>query len=435
MTGGSVYSPQTEAGKTLKLAAAGSIALLVILALWLAFTSINGAVIAPGKAVVRGKPKILQSLDGGLVQNILVSNGEKVTAGQVLLRFDPTLLELRRDIFRHRLAEALAKQARLEAEYLNAPEIAFPSLPPQLAGLSIETYTKGEETVFSVRRAVLKGQIEQEREKRLQLENRITGVEAQIVAVDRQRVSVLDEIENLSELSANGLVPQSRMLELQRREADLTGRVATLRSELAENRNEIRESSLSLVQAERTFKEDVASKLQDVRGQVEEYTLEIAQIEADLARVELRAPVDGVIHDMQVATIGGVIAPEEEILKIVPVDDGVDLEVQIDPASIDSVYPGQVAQLRFLAFSSRETPFLTGQVTSISPDTLTDPVSRQPYYSVGVSVSEDELALLGEVALVPGMPVQAFLQTDARSVLNYLAEPLTSLVRQAFRES
>lgn len=427
-------APQTEPDTALRYGAIGSVALFVIMALWLGLTNINGAVIASGKAVVHGNPKSVQSIDGGLVKEIFVSDGMRVEAGQILLSLDPTLPELRRDMLRHRLAAALARQARLEAEFAGLDQIGQVSWPDGLTQDEISDYIAGERSVFEARRAVLDGRKSQTEERRIQLGNRIDGIAAQLIAVRRQHLSVTEELEGLADLGQNGLIPQSQILELQRREAELSGRIATLEADLAEQRNAISEAVLEATQAERGFQESVIGDLLKVRSEIEEQTLEIARVDAELARIEIRAPVDGVVHEMQVSTVGGVVAPEREILKIVPVGQGVDFEVWVDPTAIDSVYSGQTVQLRFPAFDQRKTPFLVGTVGSISPDTITDPATRQTYYAVGVTVPDDELARLGDAILIPGMPLNAFLQTHARSVLSYLVEPLSHLVSIAFRE-
>ncbi len=429
-----LQAPQTDPDSTLRVGAIGSVALLVIMALWLGLTNINGAVVASGKAVVHGNPKSVQSLDGGLIRELFVSDGMQVEAGQVLLSFDPTLLDLRRDMLRHRLAAALAKMARLEAEYAGLDQFQAPVMPDGLSQNEILSYIAGERSVFEARQAVLDGRAAQAAERNLQLGNRIDGIEAQLSAVRKQHRSVSEELAGLEDLSQSGLIPQSQILELQRREADLSGRMATLEADLAEQRNAISETELEVKQSIRGFQESVVSELLDARAEVEEQRLEIARVEADLDRIVLRAPVDGIVHEMQVSSVGGVVAPEREILKIIPVGNGVDFEVWVDPTSIDSVYAGQKVELRFPAFDQRKTPFLVGSVASISPDTITDPATRRTYYSVGVEVSEEELARLGDVALIPGMPINAFLQTHARSVLSYLIEPLAHLTSVAFRE-
>lgn len=434
MTSAMLRNPKTDADATLRLGAIGSVALLLIMALWLALTNINGAVVASGKAVVRGNPKSVQSMDGGLVEEILVSDGMQVVTGQLLLRFDTSLLELRRDVLRNRFAAALARQARLEAEFGGQRAIVFPRLPDDLPSDLFEIYAAGERSVFDARRAVLDGQKAQTEERKLQLENRIEGIEAQLTAVSRQHASVLDELAGLGDLVTKGLIPQNQVLELQRREADLAGRIATLEADLAEQRNAISEATLAGSQADRAFQEGVVGDLQEVRSAVEEQALELARIEADLARSNILAPVDGVVHEMQVSTIGGVVAPEQEMLKIIPTGQGIDFEVWVNPVSIDAVYPGQLVQLQFPAFDPRRTPSIHGTVQTISPDTVTDPATRQTYYAVGVMVSEDEMSRLGSVDLIPGMPINAFLQTHARSVLSYLVEPLSSLLSVAFRE-
>ena len=428
--------PKTGLNAPARLGAFASLALLLALGAWLNFAMINGAIIAQGQAVVRGKPKVVQSVQGGLVERIHVTNGDEVAGGDVLLRFDSTLPKVKREIYRQKLAAGLARQARLEAEFAEREEVALPEAPPVAMGdVSFEPYIDGERRTFEARRDVVAGRKEQLLERQLQFENRISGIEAQIAASERQHELISGELEDLQALSDEGLIPESRLLELQRREAELLARVATGRADLAEARNSIRDAKMQSAQAGRSFREGVVTELQQVRAEVDEYILQLAEIDERLARTVVRAPVSGIVHEMQVTTEGGVVGPEQQILKIIPVDEGVEFEVRVDPASIDTVYAGQEVRLRFPAFDQQTVPYVEAEVVSIAPDTVKDPATDRAYYAVGVELAPEGRAKLDGLALVPGMPVNAFLQTRARSVLDYLLAPLTDLIPFAFRES
>ena len=419
---------------TARLAALGSIVMFVGLFALAYFVNINGAVIASGQAVVRGKPKLVQTIDGGVVADIKVKDGDVVSAGDLLLRLDPTLLQINRDILRERLAAVLAHESRLKAEYLGRDEIERVTPPDYIDAESLESNYVGQNEIFQSRRDVQQGRKEQLDERILQFGNQISGVEGQIESKKNQREFIERELESARKLSSQGLARESQVLELQRAEASLLGELAEHQSDLARIQNSIRDTQLEILQSEREFKEQAVTELRDVTAQHEELMLEIVTIEKKLDRIAFLAPADGVVHEMQAFTVGGVIAPESTILQIVPVSEGVEFELRIDPTAIDQIFVGQTAKVQFPAFDMKTEPVLFGELTGISPSTLSDPATGQTYYRATLGLPEEELARLGEVQLVPGMPVQAFMQTGARSVLSYLVKPMTDQLKLAFRE-
>ena len=419
---------------TARLAALGSIVMFVGLFALAYFVNINGAVIASGQAVVRGKPKLVQTIDGGVVADIKVKDGDVVSAGDLLLRLDPTLLQINRDILRERLAAVLAHESRLKAEYLGRDEIERVTPPDYIDAESLESNYVGQNEIFQSRRDVQQGRKEQLDERILQFGNQISGVEGQIESKKNQREFIERELESARKLSSQGLARESQVLELQRAEASLLGELAEHQSDLARIQNSIRDTQLEILQSEREFKEQAVTELRDVTAQHEELMLEIVTIEKKLDRIAFLAPADGVVHEMQAFTVGGVIAPESTILQIVPVSEGVEFELRIDPTAIDQIFVGQTAKVQFPAFDMKTEPVLFGELTGISPSTLSDPATGQSYYRATLGLPEEELARLGEVQLVPGMPVQAFMQTGARSVLSYLVKPMTDQLKLAFRE-
>lgn len=431
-TTGSVRSDLTV---PVRLGGLASLALLLILALWAQSTMISGAVIASGQAMVRGKSKTVQSLDGGVVEEILVADGDRVTSGDVLLRLDPTLLQINLDIFRNRLAEVVARKNRLEAEYQGQGEIDFSNAPEHLAGISLDQHLIGQQEIFDARQEVLEGRKEQLRERILQFGNQIEGIEGLITSKEDQLAFLETELENVKSLTEEGLAPEGQLLELQRSQASLLGSMAEHRSQLAGIHNSIRDTELEILQAEREFREEVVTELREATATSEEITLEIVTIEEKLERIEILAPVSGIVHEMQVSTEGGVVSPEKTILQVIPVSEGVEFELRADPNAIDQIFVGQTAKVLFPAFNLRTTPDLFGQVSSISPSSVTDQVTGQIFYRVQLTIPPEELAKLGDVDIIPGMPVEAFLQTGERSVLAYLTKPLTDQLKRAFRDS
>lgn len=430
------HQPVLKTGITLTFGVAvlASICLLGLVATWMTLTMISGAIVAQGEAVVRGKPKVVQSLDGGVVGEIFVKDGDVVKVGQALLRFDPTLLNINLDIYRTRLAEVIAREARLEAEYLGRSEITVVPAPKGIDASSLERHFAGQKEIFEARNEVLLVSRDQLQERISQYRNQITGVEGRIEAIEDQLEFVGVEIDRMQVLKDKDLVPEKQVLDLLSSRSVLLGTLSETKAELAQIFNSIRDTELEMQQLERRFREEVVTELREATTAREELVLQIAIVEKQLERIIIRAPVDGVIHEMQVFTIGGVVAPEGTILEVVPISEGVEFELRIDPKSIDQVFVGQRARVVFPAFDMRSTPEIFGTVAGISPTSIADPQTGQSYYRLTVTVPADNLALLGDVEMIPGMPIEAFLETGERSVLNYLTKPLTDQLQRAFRE-
>lgn len=425
---------KTNLATTARIGVIASLALLVIGFFWMQGTMISGAVIAPGQAVVSGKPKKVQSLDGGIVSEIFVEDGDVVRAGDVLVKLDPTLLLINQDIYRNRLAEVTARESRLQAEYLGEDTITRMPTPPQLQGVAIERHYVGQQAVFDARREVLAGKKQQLDERSLQFGNQIDGLTGQITSVNDQLGYVKQELDSLQILNKQGLARESQVLELQRTESGLLGQLSQLQSELARIKNAIRDNALEILQSNRTFKETVVTELREATATRDELILQLTTVEKQLERVDILAPTDGIIHEMQVFTVGGVVAPEATIVQVIPQSEGVEFELRIDPKTVDQIFVGQKAKVSFPAFDMRTIPEIFGTLSEVPPSTVTDPTTGQSYYRVGLSVPPADLALLGNVDLIPGMPIEAFLATGERSVLSYLTKPLMDQLARAFRE-
>jgi len=242
------------------------------------------------------------------------------------------------------------------------------------------------------------------------------------------------ELGDVSALHAEGLARKSQVLELQRQRSRLLGEIAQHQSELARIRNSIRDTELDILQSERQFKEEVVTELGEAVMQAEELVLQIVTARKQLERIEILSPVDGIVHEMQVFNAGGVVPPGETMLQIIPVSKGVDFQVRVAPDAIDQVMKGQRAKVVFSAFNTRTAPEIFGTVSGISPSSITDPATGQSYYRVTLAIPPEELARLEGHEILPGMPIEAFLQTGERTVLSYLTRPLTDQLRRAFRD-
>lgn len=416
------------------IGAIASVCLLAGALAWAHFTQINGAVIAVGRVTVQGKPKSVQHLDGGIVENILVSDGDKVAAGDVLMRLDDTQLRANLLIYRSRLANAAALRDRLEAEQSGFTEIGFDDDLAALGLKDLDRVRRGQTAIFESRRDVHLGRREQLEEKIRQFKNQIKGINALVVAKNDQLVSLEAELAGMVELSERGHVRKSQVLSMQRSRSDLIGQLGEHAAELARIANSIRDTELEILVAERQVREEAVTELRETNTSIEEMVQQIHSTEKQLQRVEIRSPVDGLIHEMQVVTIGGVVAPGGVILQVIPTGDGIVFETRVDPSAIDQVFVDQPARLILSAFNQQTTPELEGTVVHMSADTVLDEATGASFYRVLIASPPEQIERLGGLEIVPGMPIEAYLQTDERTVLSYLIKPFTAQIGRAFRE-
>ena len=428
-----ITGPRLSLQGTLRLAAASLVLLFGVLGLWAAFTMISGAVVAQGQVMVRAQTQQLQSLEGGTVSALLVKNGDRVTKGQILVQFDPALTRANLDITLAKLADALALQSRLQAEQQgNVPDFTPPALPFPAPDLTAAA--AGQRSVFAARAALLQGQRDRLVETLAQQDSQLQGLKIQIGAKRDQIALAQIQVDNQQSLLNKGLTRQSALSDLRRGLSELLGQLAGLEAEQARLTTARRDSTLETLQGERSFQEKVATDLGDATARMQELVLEIVMRRGQLTHTDLRAPMDGVVHEMKLATLGGVVAPGGTVLDIIPLDQGMSFEVQVDPRGIDQVHVGQATDLVLSSFDPRTTPRLKAHVLTISPDAVVDPRSGHSFYRVDLDVPPAELARLGDQVLVPGMPISAYLATSDRSVLAYLLHPLTSQLDLAFRE-
>lgn len=416
------------------IGAAAFVLLFGIMGTWAATTVIDGAVIASGQAMIQSRPQLVQSLDGGAVDEIFVRNGDVVTQGQILVRLDATVLTVNLDIALNKLAAAFALRARLQAEQLGleAPVFRYPDVGFDLP--STAPHEASETAIFAARAAVLSGMRAQLVESRAQFDSQTEGVAGQIDALGEQIALLERDIENMRILTDEGLARQSQMTDLQRQRAQMTGQLAALQAQKAQLATTLRERELTTLQEDRSFAEEVVTQLRTTTALIEELVLQIVTHRAQLDRIDIRAPVDGVVHEMQISSLGGVVTPGETLLQVIPLQEGLDFEVRVDPRAVDQVHAGQSAQLVFSSFDPQSTPRLTAEVLSVSPDVVVDSRTGQSYYRANLTVSPDELARLEDMSLLPGMPVEAYLQTGERTVLTYLLDPIYRHLQRGFRE-
>ncbi len=399
---------------------------------WAATTSIAGAVIASGKLVVDTNVKKIQHPTGGIVGELLAREGDRVRQGDVLVRLDGTQARASLAIINRALDEMAARQARYEAERDGADAVVFPAgLTARAADPEVARLIAGEHKLFEMRHTARDGQRAQIREQIQQLHQQVEGVRAQLGAKSREVALVNKELEGVRVLWKQNLVPISRVTALERDVARLEGEQGSLVASQAMNRGRIAELQLKSHQIDQDLSTEVGKELAEIRAKRSEMTERQVTADDQLKRHDLAAPQDGRVFQRSVHTIGGVVQAGEALMLIVPADDSLIVEARVPPQEIDQVHVGQQAILRFAAFNQQTTPQLTGEVVHIGADVSQDDKASAPYYSVRIRVRD--LAQLGGLTLLAGMPVEAFMQTAPRTVASYLVKPFADQVVRTFR--
>lgn len=404
--------------------------------LWASTTKIAGAVISSGVVAVESKVKKVQHRIGGIVAEIHVSNGDKVQAGDLLLRLDETVSLANLHMINKQLDELSMRKARLEAERDGLSSITLPFDYTDRANQpDIKQRIEGETAFFDSRKQLVEGQQKQLGEQVGQIREEITGYTRQISAKESEFKIIADELEGMAALEEQGLVTAQRVNQLRRDSARLQGELGQLQAALAQAKGRISEMEMETLRIEQEFKSGTIEELRDNIAQQAELIERKAAAEDELRRVEIRAPDSGTIHELAVHTIGGVINPSEQILLIVPEGEELIVEARIDTHNIDMVQTGDGnAFVRLPAFNQHTTPELVGHLVDVSADMTVDAYTGQPYYLARISISQEERARLGTKRLVPGMPAEVFLKTEDRTVLSYLAKPVLDQMSRAFRE-
>jgi HlyD family secretion protein len=402
---------------------------------WAATTNLAGAVLAPGQLVVDGRVKKIQHPTGGVVGELLVRDGDAVKAGAVLMRLDAVATSANLAMVRNGIAEFASRQARLLAEQGGRDAVVF---PPELAARADEPAIRelmdGELRLFDTRRAARLAQKAQMSERVEQLREQIQGLNEQVTGKKREIQLVESELAGVRDLWSKNLVPVTRVSTLERDAARLQGEHGQLLSTMAQTRGKITETEQQRLQIDQDLRTEVNKEMGEVRSRLADLGEKRIAAEDQLQRLELRAPTDGVVHQLAVHTVGGVIAPGEPVMVLVPKADLLTIEARIAPQEIDQVRVGQPTIVVFPAFNRHTTPELNAQVSFVSADVTQDQKSGNTYYTVRITPSAEELTRLEGLKLVPGMPVESFIRTDDRKVISYLTKPLTDQMRKTWRE-
>ncbi len=403
--------------------------------LWGAMARISGAVIAPGVVEVEGNRQVVQHLTGGVIASIHVRDGDSVAAGDVLVELEGDTLRSELEIVEGQWFEILARKSRLSAERDLVDTIEFdPELLDRADNPKIAGLMASQQQQFDASRKVQKEEKDQLTEREIQIAKQIDGLEA-LQAATRSQVELLSrEIEGQETLLAQGLTQLTRVLTPQRELARLKGSAGQVEAAIAENRGKIAETGIERVRLTSQTRSDAIAELRDIEYREIELRERRLALLDQIAKLVLRAPVAGVVYGNTADTIRGVIRPAEPVLYIVPKDADLVVRVQIQTVSIDNIHIGQTARLRFSAFDMRTTPEVEGTVINVSADAIEDPQTRQHYYRGEILISEEARAQLTGLVILPGMPVEAFVETEERNPVAYVVKPLSDYFMQAFRE-
>src|SRR5437868_4324653 len=417
------------------------ISLVVILLLvggiggWAATSEFAGAVIAQGQLVVDSSVKKVQHPTGGVVAELRVRDGDIVNANDIVIKLDDTQTRANLQIVLKGLDEFAARKAREEAEIDGAQSVSFPDdLIARKEDPEVERMLTGETRLFEIRRKTREGLKGQLNERVMQSEEEIGGLIAQVASKDKQIEWIKKELEGVRELWAKQLVQFNRVTALEREQARLDGERGQLVASIAQSKGKIAETKIQMLQVDQDMRTEDGKDLADIRGKTAELVEKKVAAEDQLKRIDIRAPQDGMVHQLDVHTVGGVVSAGQQIMLIVPAADRLIVEAKVQPQDIDQVRMGQAAVLRYTTFNSRTTPELNGEVAVVSGDVTQDQRTGASYYTVRIAVPPSEIARLEAVKLVPGMPVEVFIQTTVRTVVSYFVRPFQDQIARAFRE-
>jgi HlyD family secretion protein len=415
----------------------GTTTVLLILGVggWAVSTALSGAVFAPAMLVVDSNVKTMQHPTGGVVSELHVRDGDRVKAGDLLVRLDQTVTRANLSVIEKALTELAARQARNEAERDGRDAVTFPveleaaGGNPEIAGV-----LRDEASLFLIRLAARNGQKAQLQERIVQYREEVRGLADQVKAKETELSLIAQELRGVRILWESKMIPIMRLIALERDEAKIGGERGHLLAAIAQAKGKISEIELQILQIDQNLRAEVGRELAEIRGKTSELVERRIAAEDQLNRVDIRSPQDGVVHQLSAHTVGGVIPPGGQLMLIVPEGDALIVEAKIPPQEIDRIWLGQRAVLRFTAFNQRTTPELYGEVSRISADISQEPKTGAPYYTVRVAIPDSEIARLDGLKLIPGMPVESFIQTEERTVASYLTKPLEDQIAKAWRE-
>jgi HlyD family secretion protein len=405
------------------------------LGIWSAFAPLESAAIASGVVESESSRKTIQHLEGGIVREILVADGDTVHTGQVLIALDDTKVRAEVQSLQGQLWDATAREARLQAEQQGQEQLLFSARmeTARNENASAATVLRAQQNIFEARRQVFQSQVAVIREKRLQVDKEIIGLKAQETAVTQRAGIAREELDMVATLVNKGLERRPRLLTLEREVADIQGRRGEIAAHISRAEQVINESQATLLKLESDRQHEIAQSLREAQNQVFQLRERLRAAEDQLSRAEVKAPEDGVVTELRVHTPGGVIGAGAPLMDLVPRQDRLIVTARVKPEDIDVVHPGLNADVHLLPYNQRRAPRLTGTVTHVSADRLVDKRTEQPYYATKIRVQDTRIAA-SDIRIIPGMPAQVFITTGRGTVALYALRPLLDSFHGAFSE-
>lgn len=401
---------------------------------WSFVAPIDSSALATGVVVVKSHRKTIQHLEGGIVSQINVQDGDLVDIGDILLTLDDTQLKAQIKILQGQFISASAISARLNTERQQIKKISFSSELKELRDSRVQEATAGQTQIFLARKNSLEGELSILRQRIDQLSLKIKGLKTQQGSNYQLLALYGEEITDLKELLVDGFADKQRLRDLQRQHTQTSSDIAALITEIASTQMQQGETKLQILQTERKFQEEVATQLEEVNSELFSISEQLVVAKDKNQRSAILAPVKGMILGMSAHTKGGVIGSGQAILDIVPEDEELIINAQVAPLDIDRIQIGTTAEVRFSAFSSKTTPVMEGRVRTISADSLQDEVTGMQYYQAKIELTSESYERLGELVLIPGMPAEVLINTGKRTFFEYLMQPLTDAFARSFIE-
>lgn len=410
------------------------LSMLGVFGFWAVLAPIDGAALAPGYVAVKSYKKTVQHLDGGIVSQLLVKDGDVVKEGDLLLVLDGTEDKAQLEVARGQFITLAAEVARLEAERDGKASVVFPATLSDASDPRVSEAKQSEAQIFHARKLAHEGEMAVLKQRVGQLQSKIEGLKAQRASKQELVASFGEEVRDLKELLAEGFVDRQRLRDIERNHALNSGEMAAIGSDVAASEIQIGETKLQILQLEKKFQEEVAGKLSEAQSKLYDVTQRMLASKDKVNRIEIKAPNAGRVMGMAMHTVGGVILPGRPILEIVPQHEELVIDAQVSPLDIDRVSVGLVAEVRFTVFKQALTPYVEGKVINLSADRLVDEKSGTPYYQAQVELTEESVKKMAHLALMPGMPVEVLIKTGERTLLEYLTQPVTNAFARAFIE-
>jgi len=409
---------------------------------WASFARLDQAAYATGEVTVEGHRQSVQHKEGGIISALDVKEGQKVQAGQVLIALAGTDAKAQESALAAQVFGLKAEQARLRAEQFGAAKITWPTEFATLTGDDLaeaQNAQKVQENQFDTRAAALSSQKRVLGQKANELKEQAKGYQRQIEATDEQSRLIGEELQGVKQLAAEGFAPQTRVRSLERNQAELSGQRGQYAAGVAQAQEQVGETQMQSLQLDKQHADDVATRLRDVEFQLNDAEPKLRAAQDALAREQVRSPASGQVVGLSVFTVGGVIAPGQKLMDIVPTNAGLVIEARVNPQDADDVHVGQEVEVKFPSLHDRSLPVLKGTLTKLSADSFADEKTGQRYFTAEATVPEATLERLklaenGQFQLKPGLPAQVLVPLRKRTALQYMTQPLTEAIWRSFRE-